>query len=58
MAGGRGIVLYTGGRGIALSADLGRSGTFGSVRAPQRDGDDEEQRRRRSGGNNSGEGKR
>lgn len=42
----RPIVLYTGGRGVAQSADLGRSGSYGSVRAPQ--DDSEEARRRRA----------
>ncbi|MCW5635134.1 MAG: filamentous hemagglutinin N-terminal domain-containing protein [Rubrivivax sp.] len=46
VAGGRGIVLYSGGRGVAQSTDLGRSGTYGSTRAPQQEESDEERRRR------------
>jgi hypothetical protein len=40
------VVVYTGGRGVAQSADLGRSGNYGSARAPQDDSDDERRRRR------------
>jgi hypothetical protein len=31
----QGILLYSGGRGLAQSADLGRNGNYGSVPAPQ-----------------------
>jgi hypothetical protein len=43
---GPGIVIYTGGRGPAQSADLGRSGTYGSARAPQGEADDDKRQRR------------
>lgn len=55
VAGGRGIVLYSGGRGLASSLDLGRGGSYGSVRAPQGDTADEDEQRRRRG---SSSGKR
>jgi len=43
---GRGLVLlYAGGRGVAQSADLGRSGSYGSARAPQEDAEDARRRR-------------
>ncbi|MCW5636514.1 MAG: filamentous hemagglutinin N-terminal domain-containing protein [Rubrivivax sp.] len=47
VAGGRGIVLYSGGRGVAQSADLGRSGSYGSTRAKPDESEDEARRRPR-----------
>ena len=44
-AAGRGLVLYSGGRGVAQSADLGRSGNYGSTRAPQDDSDEARKKR-------------
>ncbi|MBL8345139.1 MAG: filamentous hemagglutinin N-terminal domain-containing protein [Rubrivivax sp.] len=42
----RPIVLYSGGRGAAQSADLGRSGNYGSARAPQDDSEEAKRQRR------------
>ncbi|MBL8325618.1 MAG: filamentous hemagglutinin N-terminal domain-containing protein [Rubrivivax sp.] len=49
MAAGLPVVIFSGGRGSAQGADLGRSGTYGSARAPQvrTEGDSEQERRRR-----------
>jgi len=43
---GQAIVLYSGGRGVAQSADLGRSGNYGAARAPQGNDDDDKRKRR------------
>jgi hypothetical protein len=45
------VLIYSGGRGPAQTSDLGRSGTYGSARAPQGDEADDGKRRRRGSGN-------
>lgn len=45
-AGTRPIVLYSGGRGAAQSADLGRSGNYGSARTPQDESEEAKRQRR------------
>ncbi|MBI5719248.1 MAG: filamentous hemagglutinin N-terminal domain-containing protein [Burkholderiales bacterium] len=45
-AAARPVVLYSGGRGAAQSADLGRSGNYGSAPVPQDDSDEARKRRR------------
>jgi filamentous hemagglutinin family protein len=45
-AGSRPIVLYSGGRGAAQSADLGRSGNYGAARTPQDESDEAKRQRR------------
>jgi hypothetical protein len=51
VAGGRGVVLYSGGRGVAQSADLGRSGSYGRTRAAP---DESDERHRRVKGRTTG----
>ncbi|MBL8326805.1 MAG: filamentous hemagglutinin N-terminal domain-containing protein [Rubrivivax sp.] len=45
MAAGLPVVIFSGGRGTAQGADLGRSGNYGSTRAPQAESEQERRRR-------------
>jgi filamentous hemagglutinin family protein len=42
----RGVLVYSGGRGMAQSADLGRTGNYGSAAAPQAAGEAEKRKRK------------